>query len=492
MFERISPEKAGISSRAVVKFIKTLEKYKLNVHSIIMSRGDNIFSETYFAPFNKDFKHRMYSVSKSFVSVAIGLMIEDGKLSLDDKLVDFFPEYKNDKENDLLREMTIRDSLRMCSCKTAGTNWFTCGTSDRSEVYFREPADKIPGTIWRYDSPGSYMLGVIVEKLTGKTFIEVLKERFLVDCGFCKDSYCLQAVGGRAWGDSAVMCTSRDLLTFARFVANKGTWNGKRYMNAEYLEEACSNLASNSNRAYNRFDCLGYGYQVWKAPRDGFAFIGMGDQFAIYDPMTDFLFVINSDNQGSSISQYVLYHALYEIIVEKLSDTPLPEDEAAYAELKELENTRVLNFARGETTSEFAKEIDGVTYQLSDNRMGISEFTFKFSKDGSEGVLCYTNKQGYKELGFGLGKNVFGKFPEEGYSDMVGTVGVPGHKYDCAVSAEWLEAKKLHLKVQVIDKYFGTLNMAFSFKDERVCVQMEKCAEAFLNEYYGFATGKKA
>lgn len=491
MFERITPEKAGISSRAVTKFIKTLEHYQLNVHSIIMSRGNKIFSETYFAPFNKDFKHRMYSVSKSFVSVAIGLMIEDGKLSLDDKLIDFFPEYKNDKENDLLREMKIRDSLKMCTCKTAGTNWFTSGTQDRTEVYFRESADKIPGTIWRYDSPGSYMLGVIVEKLSGKPFLEVLKDRFLRDCGFCEDSYCLKAPGGHSWGDSAVMCTSRDLLTFARFVANKGTWEGKRYMNKEYLEEACSYLAANDVRGYNRYDCHGYGYQIWKAPRDGFAFLGMGDQIAIYDPKTDFLFVINSDNQGSPISQYVLYHALYEGIVEKLAPEALPEDKEAYKELCDIEGSRVLNFARGETENEFAKEIDGVTYQLADNRMGIKEFTFKFNgKD--EGVLCYTNAQGYKELGFGLGKNVFGKFPEEGYSDLIGTVGVPGHKYDCAASAEWIESKKLRIKVQIIDKYFGTLNMAFSFKDSRVCVEMEKCAEAFLNEYFGLATGTRA
>ena len=87
MFERISPEQAGVSSKAVLKFIKTLEKYRFNTHSIIMARGDKIFSECYYAPFDRNFKHRMYSVSKSFVSVAVGLLVEDGKISLDDTLM---------------------------------------------------------------------------------------------------------------------------------------------------------------------------------------------------------------------------------------------------------------------------------------------------------------------------------------------------------------------------------------------------------------------
>jgi len=92
MFNSITPEKAGISSKHILNFINVLEKHKLSTHSFVMAKGNDIFAEAYYAPFHKDFKHRMYSVSKSFVGVAIGLCEEEGLLSLDDKLVDYFPE----------------------------------------------------------------------------------------------------------------------------------------------------------------------------------------------------------------------------------------------------------------------------------------------------------------------------------------------------------------------------------------------------------------
>ena len=169
MFNTVTPEMAGISSRDVLKFIDVLEKHDLATHQFVMAKGSDIFAEAYYAPFHKDFKHRMYSVSKSFVGVAIGLCEEEGLLSLDDKLLDYFPEYRDhENTNDYLREQTLRHMLTMSTARSWGPDWFASDTVDRCEDYFRAKNDKIPGTFFDYDSPGSFMLGVIVEKLTGK------------------------------------------------------------------------------------------------------------------------------------------------------------------------------------------------------------------------------------------------------------------------------------------------------------------------------------
>ena len=487
MFQTVTPEQAGVSSRAVLELIRTLEENHLCTHSILMARGNSIFTECYYAPFHRDFQHRMYSVSKSFVSIAIGLLAEDGKLSLDDKMIDYFPEAQNENLNDLLREQTIRDMLKMSTCQSEDYNWFYSGTSDRREVYFRRAGDRNPGTLFRYDSPGSYMLCVIVEKLTGKPFLEFLKERFLLKTGFSENAYCLMAPGGFSFGDSGVMCTARDLLCFARFVLNGGVWDGVRYMNEDYIREATSRQVDNSSCGFVSYSDYGYGYQIWKAPRDGFAFVGMGDQFAICDPKTDFIFVINSDNQGNAYSRTILYHALYKLIVEKL-DQPLPEDPQAYQELTEYLSTRKLYHYPGNTASSFAEKLSGVTYQLDENPMGIK--TVRFDFHGDTGVMTYENAQGEKKLSFGLGHNEFQKFPQTGYSDLTATVPEPGHMYDCAVSAAWTEETKLHIKVQIIDKYFGILDMIFSFKNDVLSLIMIKTAEAFLDEYQGIANGK--
>ena len=490
MFERISPEKAGISSQAILDYIKTLEAYNHNTHSLIMARGNNIITELYYAPFHRDFKHRMYSVSKSFVGIAVGLLIDEGKMSLDDKFISYVPEYITDENcDDDLRDMTVREALTMSTCCTSLGNWFYSGTDDRMKLYFNSKSKYMSGSFFEYDSPLSYMMGAIVERITGKPFLDYMRERFLTDIGFSDDAYCIKCPGGHSFADSGVMCSTYDLLLFARFVLNDGKWNGKQYTSADYIKEATSYIVANNHYGNMSSSALGYGYQIWQSYDGGFAFLGMGDQLAICDRQRDFIMVINSDNQGNPNSRYLIFHELYKNIIRKLSDTPLAEDEKAFAELCAYEKNRVLNFARPVCDTSYGKQISGNTYVLDKNPMGISCFRFDFDDCG--GTLSYTNAQGDKQIKFGYNRNEFQKFPQEGYSDMVAGAPCPGNKYECAVSANWLESKKLHIKVQAIDKYFGILDMTFSFKNDRVSVKMEKTAEAFFDEYSGIATGKK-
>lgn len=488
MFREITPEQAGISSRRVLEFFRTLERYHFCTHSVIMARGTDIFAEGYYTPFHRDFKHRMYSVSKSFVAVAIGLAAEDGLLSLDDKFITFFPEYVNGQTDEKLRSMTIRDMLVMETSLTDHVYWFTSGTEDRGEVYFRKPAKRVPGTTWEYDSPGAFMLGMIVEKLTGKPFLEYLKARFLLAGGFSADAYCLQCPGGYSFGDSGVMCTARDLLVFARFVMDGGVINGVRYMNEEFLREATKKQVSNDHDGMVAYDSYGYGYQIWKAPNDGFAFVGMGDQFAICDREKDFIFIINSDNQGHApATRALLYHVLYESIVKHLGEG-LTEDDVARSQLEAHLSQLKLFSLRGNIGGTYASEIHGKKFVFEENPMGIR--WVRFDLDGDRGVLTYENAQGVKKLPFGFGHNEFSKFPEEGYSNLIATLPEPGHRYDCAVSADWPEERKLRIKVQIIDKYFGNLSMEFGFKGDEVGVYMQKNAEAFLEEYQGYMSGR--
>ena len=121
--------------------------------------------------------------------------------------------------------------------------------------------------------------------------------------------------------------------------------------------------------------------------------------------------------------------------------------------------------------------------------MGIKWVKFEF--DGNKGKIFWENEQGEKELPFGMGYNEFAKFPQTGYSDMIGIIPCEGNMYDCATSAKWDDEIKLVIKVQVIDKYFGRLAMSFAFKDDFVDVRMDKTAEHFLNEYEGTTYGKK-
>jgi len=382
--------------------------------------------------------------------------------------------------------------LTMSTAVSQHLFWFETGTNDRTEVYFKADADKIPGTIFHYDSPGSYMLNVIVEKLTNKPFLKFLQERFLDDIGFSKDAYCLKVPGGYSFGDSGVMCTARDLLTFARFIMNKGMWNGKQYMNSEYLSEAVSLQVDNNITGFTNYSDCGYGYQVWIPSRKNgrFCLNGMGGQFAICDPVKDTIFVINADNQGNDSANQILHHAVFHHIFDVISDNEIPENADAYNKLMEYSNSRKLFVLPGNAKSDFLNEINGVTYKFEDNPMNIERIRFDFNTNNSA-TLVYKNLTGEKKLKFGIGYNEFGKFPQEGYSDITATIAEKDYYYDCACSAVWAEPKKLIIKVQIIDKYFGNAAFVFSFKDDSVTVSMNKTAEAFLDEYQGIAVGKR-
>lgn len=494
MFNTITPEQAGISSGAVTKFIRKLEERGLYTHGVLMMRGDDIFAECYWAPYTKDSIHRMYSQTKSFVGIAIGLLEEEGKLSLDDRLTDYFPEKIHGTLNPWLAEQTIRQTLLM---QTTGHTayWFTDETAiDRTEHYFRTLHSTHPaGTFWAYDSPGSQVLSSLVEKLSGMSLLDYLKQRLFSAMGTFRTAKVLKCRNDDSFGDSAMICSLRDIASFGRLLMRGGIYEGRRLMNEAYIREATSRLVDNDETGFSPEFHVGYGYQIWQAPRGGFAFVGMGCQLTICLPQYDFLFTCVSDDQGYDSAYGLVLTALYDFIVDELQEEPLAENPEAYEAYLDTARSLKLKHIGGQPDAPFASSIDGVRYVCKENPMGITEFTFRFGPDHT-GELHYTNAQGEKVLPFGLGKNVFGKFPQLGYSQLHACIPTTDSSmYDCAASAAWREEQKLVLKIQIIDDYLGNLAAVFCFRDNHATVRMSKTAEAFLNEYHGIlnATAQK-
>ena len=141
MFKYTTPEKKGISSAAIQRYIERLESRRLSTHDIIIMRGDEIVFENYWAPFNESFLHRMYSVSKSFISLAVGFAIQEGYLTLTSKIADLIPEEMKLQESDEnMRELTVRDMLMMSTAKTP-VHWFDARHPDRVKFYFENTSE---------------------------------------------------------------------------------------------------------------------------------------------------------------------------------------------------------------------------------------------------------------------------------------------------------------------------------------------------------------
>lgn len=481
-----TPEECGISSANIEKFIRELEENRLFTHDIIIAKGNDIIFEKYWEPFDENFLHRQYSITKSIVALAVGFAIQDGLVDIDAPISKYFPEEAKLAKSELIKNQTIREMLTM-STALIPENWFSASCTDRVAFYFENANidNKRPaGTIYRYDSSGSFVVSAMVERVTGKKLMDYMREKCFDKIGVSKEATCLTCPGGHSWGDSALICTPRDMLRIARFTMNYGKWNGEQLLNEEFVRTATSRLVDNNIGSVYSFNTQGYGYYFFRSYDNTFFFSGMGCQFAICSPDKDIILIYNSDNQGNQMAASVIFDSFFRNVMR--AENNLENPEAQQKSLAEYTNNLKLGVVSGSEKSDFSETINEKTFCFKDNPMNLKWVKFTFGSD--ECALDYENATGKKTLKFGMAKNAFGIFPEEGYSDLVGSKYAKGNFYKCAASAAWTEPKKLTIHIQVIDKYFGKLTMQFGFKDEKTLgVVMTPAAEDFFKEYFGYA-----
>lgn len=484
-----APEAHGISSADIEAFVRELNEHALAMHSVLLARGGDIVYEGYWKPFSADGLHRMNSVTKSFVGIAIGLLEEDGLLSLDDPLAKFFPNDLPHELSPLWKEQTVRQALTMQTSRGMKEgHWVRDKVPDRTKDYFIQTPTHPAGTLFRYDSAASFLLTRIVEDLTGKPFLTYLQERILHTIGFSENATCIQGNDGYSWGDSGLLCTTRDIFLFAEFLRLGGAWQGKRLMNEAYIRAATSCQTPTNTTGWEAHNTFGYGYQIWKSYDDGFAFLGRGDQLMICLPREELIFVCTADNQGNSSARTLIFDAFDRNIRKKLSPTPLPEAPDAYASLMKATEQLTLVFLHGEKHSPIVPAIQGRRIPLSENPMGILYLTFTFEDD--KGCMAYENSTGKKVLTFGFGRNYLADFPEEGYPDMDIRDFTPGNYYPAATSAAWLDERTLAIRSFMIGKHLAALYITVGFRpDGSVGIQMIKNTNCFLHTYHGDATG---
>lgn len=484
-FQTVTPEAAGIPSAAVAAFIDRLEAKTIPMHSILILKGDRIAAEAYWKPFDAAFRHRMYSTSKSFASVAIGILAGDGKLSLDDRVVDFFPEYKAkfSPVHPYKAMTTVRDLLKMTTCFNVPDY---ARFEDWTEAFFQLPAAHIPGRSFRYDTLGTVMLCMIVRRVAGVEFMTLLQERLFDPAGMSANLQCIQSPCGHDWGGSGVLCTTRDLAKFAYVCMHDGRWDGAQLIPQDFIRAATSRLVDNTVTIPDPEHQHGYGYQFWRT-RFGFACRGMGSQLAVCVPERDLILLTTADAQSIACADSIIYDALNDFILKSLRAAPMPENPSDHAALLARIAKLSLRTVPGAKESPLTGGINGKTYVLDENAMKMKYVRFTFQ--GDEGVLAYENATGAHEIRFGFGKQVRQSFPETHYFGR--TMLRPANRgYDCHASAAWRRDDSLVLCVYATDEYFGTLRMNFVFAGDTVTVQSEKFAEMFFDEYQGFTSGR--
>lgn len=311
----------------IVGLARRARELDMALHTVQVSvRGETV-AHAVSGPLDLDTPQRMYSVSKTFTSLAIGLLADSGVLSLDDPVVDHFAEMA--PVQPWLAATTVRNVLAMRGPHRATT--YQLGADGWLESYFRVPPTHPPGTVFTYDTSGSYVLAALVERLAGASLTDYLRPRLLDPLGMSPGLRFLTGPEGIGHGGSGLICTARDLLRLARLLLDDGVHDGVRLLPADYLRAATSRQADTGMQTEAAALRNGYGYQLWLPRRGSWLLFGMGGQIVYGDPARGLAVVVTADTQactgGDRLVDDVL-DLLVDPLVERLDARAAGQSEA--------------------------------------------------------------------------------------------------------------------------------------------------------------------
>ncbi|MFK7818065.1 MAG: serine hydrolase domain-containing protein [Planctomycetaceae bacterium] len=327
---RSTPEAEGISSTAIHDFIEAADKEVNSMHSFLMLRNGQVVAEAYWEPESADKPHVLWSLSKSFTSTAVGLAIADGKFSLDDRVVKFFPDDVPENPSANLKRMRVRDLLTMNTGHQIEMKWRD--EPNWAKAFLAHPVPHKPGTHFRYNTPATYMLSAIVQKTTGQTVLDYLTPRLFTPLGIAKPKW-EQSPQGISIGGYGLYLKTKDIAKFGQLYLQQGKWQGKQLIPADWVRQATSKQVSNGSDPNGDWD-QGYGFQFWRCRHNAYRGDGKDGQFCIVMPEHNVVIAMTakSSNMGKQMS------LAWDKLLPAFQSKPLPKNKADQARLQSLMN----------------------------------------------------------------------------------------------------------------------------------------------------------
>ncbi len=507
-FKEMSPESQGVDSEGIIKFLEETDRKGLELHRLMIIRHGICLAKGTWAPYREEDLHPVYSFTKSLTSTAIGFAIREGILSLEDRLIDFFPEEVPEPEEFLLpdgsvpvpsypsansarsledimenlREVTIHHLL----CMSCGQEIETEDMNEETWIssFFRQPFLYKPGTFYRYNTCGTNMLCAILKKKTGQDLTEFLQPRLFdpLDMGeiFC---YRLPDSMGVQIGGGGMKLTLENMAKFAYFMLKDGYWEGKAILPGWYSEMGKKKIETAGDSEGHIEDwAQGYGYQCWIGKQPGsFRADGAFGQFGLIYPDLDLIIITNAateqtqsimdavnsclipavdvgidleDNEALHRKQHVLTSRLRRLALPALKKCHNPTQEALYG-------GRIYQ-AEG-TCSSLELLIGGAGLGRLDNAAFINEISFAFEEDKVVWKVAETRKNGEKKA-YSLEASLEGTFLRK-YCEATGS--------EVAATARWRSLHALEMEVRRMDSMSGA-DFIFRFEEDRVHLEVDE------------------
>jgi CubicO group peptidase (beta-lactamase class C family) len=328
---RSTPEAQGVSSAALLDLVEETERKIDALHSLMIVRGGHVIAEGWWAPYAADEPHLLYSLSKSFTSTAVGLAAADGKLSVDDPVLKFFPEAAPEKPSANLRAMRIKDLLTMSTGQhNEDIQGFPYNDPDGAvKKFLRLPVAHKPGTLFVYNTPATFMQSAIVQKVTGQSVLDYLGPRLFAPLGIEPPTWEANREG-ISMGGFGLSLRTEDIAKFGQLYLQRGQWQGKQLVPAAWVDTATSRWVSNGSNPASDWE-QGYGFQFWRCRHGAVRGDGAHGQFCLVLREQDTVVAITA---GTRNLQGVLDTLWPKLLPALASGTPRPADAAAHARLK--------------------------------------------------------------------------------------------------------------------------------------------------------------
>ncbi len=314
--ETDTPENQGISSADIASFLEELAANDtLNMHNVVIARHGKVICEAYFGAHKSGIWKATFSACKSVVSIAIGMLIDEGKLTLETKLEDIFPKEMKPLNRLRVKNISVYDLLTMKSGMTALEETGAMNEKKLFEAYINTPLSSDPGKKFSYNSTNTYMLSCIVKKVSGEDLSDYLESRLFSPLGI-KNYYWEKSAEGIEFGGWGLYISPCDFAKIGMMLLNGGTWKGRRILSNRYVKNATRKHATSKDSAYG----FNYGLQMWiSKDGDQFLFNGMLGQNVWCFKRNGIVIVNNAGNDE------LFQQSNYFAIVNKYFDKEFPD-----------------------------------------------------------------------------------------------------------------------------------------------------------------------
>ncbi|MEU8610031.1 serine hydrolase domain-containing protein [Actinoplanes sp. NPDC048791] len=331
LLPRSTPAASGVSSRAIGALLDRLEARSVEVHSLMVVRHGHVVAEGWWAPYAAARPHLLYSLTKSFTSVAVGLAIADGLLSLDDRVVDVLPEHVPAGLGEQGRRLTVHHLLSMTTGHTGDslTEAWELEPADLVKGFLRVPFPEPEGSRHAYDNATTGVLARIVERVTGRGLPELLDERLFHPMGI-EHAEWDRLSSGAAFGFHGLHLTTEAVAAFGQVLLHGGAWGDRQLIPRAWVDLATSrHIATQQDPELlpNPDGLAGYGYQFWMS-RHGYRGEGAYGQLCVVVPAHDLVVAVT----GGGDPHQEMPGALWELLLPGLDNPGSARDDEVLAE----------------------------------------------------------------------------------------------------------------------------------------------------------------